>query len=222
MSIVSTYYLLWLLQSLILLPGGLITLLHCKRAPVLNLCSLSVILHSKSYYSASQWAVELVWLPSTTFHCNSCLPPQEGTLISSCVCFKMNQTVVEHVVYWLDSMISSTHSDKYDKWQAYSTCWPLCISMGVSTVAPCHSKTCMLAIIFLSCNKSMSYQKQLNIDTAPWICFVGYSPIFPDWSQISDLQRAIASKAAETVTEIDEDTVYAMLCTGGPVHKHIT
>lgn len=46
----------------------------------------------------------------------------------------MNQTVVEHVVYWLDSMISSTHSDKYDKWQAYSTCWPLCFSMGVSTV----------------------------------------------------------------------------------------
>ena len=78
--------------------------------------------------------MELVWLPSTTFHCNSCLPPQEGTLISSCVCFKMNQTVVEHVVYWLDSMISSTHSDKYNKWQAYSTCWPLCFSMGVSTV----------------------------------------------------------------------------------------
>ena len=26
------------------------------------------------------------------------------------------------------------HSDKYDKWQAYSTCWPLCFSMGVSTV----------------------------------------------------------------------------------------
>ena len=54
---------------------------------------------------------------------------------SSCVCcFKMNQTVVEHVVYWLDSMISSTHSDKYDKWQAHSTCWPLGFSMGVSTV----------------------------------------------------------------------------------------
>ena len=68
----------------------------------------------------------------------------------------------------------------------------------------------------------MSYQKQLNIDTAPWICFVGYSPIFPDWSQIADLQRAIASKAAETVTEIDEDTVYAMLCTGGLLQKHIT
>ena len=135
MSIMSTYYLLWLLQSLILLPGGFITLLHCNRAPVSNLCSLSVILHSKSYeYSACQWAVEFIWLPSTTFHCNSCLPPQEGTLISSCVCFKMNQTVVEHVVYWLDSMISSTHSDKYDKWQAYSTCWPLCFSMGVSTV----------------------------------------------------------------------------------------
>ena len=46
----------------------------------------------------------------------------------------MNQTVVEHVVYWLDSMISSTHSDRYDKWQAFSTCWPLCLSMGVSTL----------------------------------------------------------------------------------------
>ena len=89
-------------------------------------------------------------------------------------------------------------------------------------VAPCHSKTCALVIIGLSCNNSMSYQKQLNIDTAPWTCFVGYSPIFPDWSQISGLQRAIASKAAETVTEIDEDTAYAMLCTGGLVHKHIT
>ena len=43
------------------LAGGFITLLCCNRAPVLNLCSLSVILHSKSYeYSASQWAVELV------------------------------------------------------------------------------------------------------------------------------------------------------------------
>ena len=135
MSIVSTDYLLWLLPSLNFLAGGFITLLCCNRAPVSNLCSLSVILHSQSYeHSASQWAVELVWLPSTTFHHNSCLPPQEGTLISSCVCFTMNQTVVEHVVYWLDSMISSTHSDKYNKWQAYSTCWPLCFSMGVSTV----------------------------------------------------------------------------------------
>ena len=79
-----------------------------------------------------------------------------------------------------------------------------------------HSKTCVLVIICLS------YQKQLNIDTAPWICFVGYSPIPPDCSQISDLQRAIASKAAETVTEIDEDTVYAMLCTGGLVQKDIS
>ena len=69
----------------------------------------------------------------------------------------------------------------------------------------------------------MSYQKQLKIDTALWICFVGYSPNFPDWSQIADLQRAIASKAAETVAEIDdEDTVYGMLCTGGLVHKHLT
>ena len=95
------------------LAGGFITLLCCNRAPVLNLCSLSVILHPQSYeHSASQWAVELVWLPSTTFHHNSCLPPQEGTLISSCVCFKMNQTVVKHVVHWLGSTICSTHSDR--------------------------------------------------------------------------------------------------------------
>ena len=96
--------------------------------------------------------MEFIWLPSTTFHCNSCLPPQEGTLISSCVCFKMNQTVVEHVVYWLDSMISSTHSDKYNKWQAYSTCWPLCFSMGVSAVwqpaivKHVHSSLCAWAV----------------------------------------------------------------------------
>ena len=117
MSIVSTYFLLWLLPSLNLLAGGFITLLCCNRAPVLNLCSLSVILHSKSYeYSACQWAVEFIWLPSTTFHHNSCLPGnslQEGALISLCVCFKMNETVVEHVMYWLDSMICSPHSDKY-------------------------------------------------------------------------------------------------------------
>ena len=105
-SIVSTYYSLCLLPSQNLFAGGFITLLCCNRAPVLNLCSLSVILHSQSYeHSASQWAVELVWLPSTTFHHNSCLPPgnslQEGTLLSLCVCFKMNQTVVEHVMHWL-------------------------------------------------------------------------------------------------------------------------
>ena len=177
-----------------------------------------MILHSKSYeYSASQWAVEFIWLPSTTFHCNSCLQPQEGTLISSCVCFKMNQTVVEHVVYCLDSMISSTHSDKYNKSQAYSTYWPLCFSMGAGVV-PCNSITCEQAIICLGCNRFLRYQKELD----PWICFVGYSPYVPDWSQISDLQRAIASKAAETLTEIDEDTVYGMLCTGGLVKKHIT
>ena len=42
-------------------------------------------------------------------------------------------------------------------------------------------------------------------------------------AKASDLQRAIASKAAETVAEIDdEDTVYGMLCTGGLVHKHLT
>ena len=218
LCLVSTYYLLWLLQSLILLPGGLITLLHCNRAPVLNLCSLSVILHSKSYeYSASQWAVELVWLPSTTFHHNSCLPPQKGTLISSCVCFKMHQTVVEHVVYWLDSMISSTHSDKYNKWQAYSTCWPLCFSMGVSTMwHPAIVKHVHLSLFAWVVTNQWAQHWHCTLDM---LC--GIFPYFPDWSQISDLQRAIASKAAETVTEIDEDTVYGMLCTGGLVQKHI-
>ena len=134
------------------------------------------------------------------------------------VSIKMNQTVVEHVVYWLDSMISSTHSDKHNKWQAYSTCWPLSFSMGAGVV-PCNSITCEQVIICLGCNRFLTSQKELD----PWICFVGYSPYFPDWSQISDLQRAIASKAAETVAEIDdEDTVYGMLCTGGLVHKHLT
>ena len=38
---------------------------------------------------------------------------QEGALISLCVCFKMNHTVVERVMYCLVSMICSPHSDKY-------------------------------------------------------------------------------------------------------------
>ena len=72
MSIVPTYYSLCLLPSLNLLADGFITLLCCNRAPVFNLCSLSVILHSQTYeHSASQWAVELVWLPITIFHHNS-------------------------------------------------------------------------------------------------------------------------------------------------------
>ena len=117
MSIVFTYYLLSCYQDWIFWQVDLSPCCVAIQAPVLNLCSLSVILHSNSYvHSTFQWAVELVWLPCTTFCRNSCLPPgnslQEGALISLCVCFKMNHTVVEHVVYWLDSMISSTHSDR--------------------------------------------------------------------------------------------------------------
>ena len=220
MSMVSTYYLLWLLPSLNLLAGGFITLLCCNRAPVLNLCSLSVILHSKSYkYSACQWAVEFIWLPSTTFHCNSCLPPQEGTLISSCVCFKMNQTVVEHVVYWLDifnpiqtSMTNDRHIALADH---FVFLWVLVWSLAIV------QHVCLSLFAWVSTNQ-WATKNSSTLILHPGYAFVGYSPIFPDWSQISDLQRAIASKAAETVTEIDEDTVYAMLCTGGLVHKHIT
>ena len=109
------------------------------------------------------------------------------------------------------------HSDKYDKWQADSTCWPLCFSMGASVV-PCNSTTCEQVIVHLSCNRFLRYQKELN----PWLCFVGYSPIFPDWSPISDLQRAIASKAAETVANWWRHCIwYAMHWGTGTQTHHI-
>lgn len=174
LSIVFTDYLLCLLPRLNLLAGGFITLLCCNRAPVLNLCSLSVILHSKSYeHSTSQWAVELVSLPCITFRHNSCLPPgnslQESTLISLYVCYRMNQTVVDHVVYWFNLLrqVNARQIAVADH----------------HCVAPCNSITCELVIIYLSCNKLMSYQKVLNIDTAPRISLLGYSATFPGLSQ---------------------------------------
>ena len=54
--------------------------------------------------NASRQVAELVSSPCSTFCHNSCLPPgnslQESTLISSYVYFKINQTVVDDVVYW--------------------------------------------------------------------------------------------------------------------------